>query len=82
MYLASIKIDAPTQQVIRSSEMRWCIETLFEDSAQDLGSRDYGMQTDEGASWDWQLLMAADSLVRLDPESSALETVRSKALFI
>lgn len=37
------------------------------------------MQTDEGASGDWHLLMAAYSLVRLDPESSALGTVRSKA---
>ena len=37
------------------------------------------MQTDEGASRHWHLLMAAYSLVRLDPESSALGTVRSKA---
>lgn len=36
------------------------------------------MQTDEGASRHWHLLMAASSLVRLDPDSSALGTVRSK----
>ena len=37
------------------------------------------MQTDKGASRHWHLLMAAYSLVRLDPDSSALGTVRSKA---
>ena len=37
------------------------------------------MQTDESASRHWHLLMAVYSLVRLDPESSALGTVRSKA---
>jgi SRSO17 transposase len=60
--------------------MRWSIETFFEDSKQDLGLEDCKMQTDEGASRHWHFLMAAYSLVRLDPESSALGTVRSKAL--
>jgi hypothetical protein len=64
---------------IRSYGMRWRIETFFEDSKQDLGLGDCEMQTDEGASRHWHLLMAAYSLVRLDPESSALGTVRSKA---
>ena len=59
--------------------MRWRIETFFEDSKQDLGLGDCEMQTDEGASRHWHLLMAAYSLVRLDPDSSALGTVRSKA---
>jgi hypothetical protein len=76
-YLATNKIDAPTQHVIRSYGMRWCIETVFKDSKQDLDLGDCEIQADESAS---DLLMAADSLVRLDPESSALGTVRSKAL--
>jgi len=59
--------------------MRWRIETFFEDSKQDLGRGDYEMQTDEGVSWHWRLLMAAYSLVRLDPDSRALGTIRSKA---
>jgi SRSO17 transposase len=78
-YLATNKIDAPTEHVIRSYGMRWRIETFFEDSKQDLGLGDCEMQTNEGASRHWHLLMAAYSLVRLDPESSALGTVRSKA---
>jgi len=78
-YLTTNKIDAPTQHVIRSYGMRWRIETFFEDSKQDLGLGDCEMQTDEGASRHWHLLMAAYSLVRLDPDSSALGTVRSKA---
>ena len=59
--------------------MRWRIETFFEDSKQDLGLGDCEMQTDKGDSRHWHLLMAAYSLVRLDPDSSALGTVRSKA---
>ncbi len=59
--------------------MRWRIETFFEDSKQGLGLGDCEMQTDEGASRYWHLLMAVYSLVRLDPDSSALGTVRSKA---
>ncbi|PHQ42413.1 IS701 family transposase, partial [Halorubrum sp. C191] len=78
-YLVTNKIDAPTEHIIRSYGMRWRIETFFEDSKQDLGLGDCEMQTDEGASRHWHLLMAAYSLVRLDPESSALGTVRSKA---
>ena len=78
-YLATNKIDAPTEHVIRSYGMRWRIETFFEDSKQDLGLGDCEMQTDEGASRHWHLLMAAYSLVRLDPDSSVLGTVRSKA---
>ena len=78
-YLATNKIDAPTEHVIRSYGMRWRIETFFEDSKQDLGLGDCELQTDKGASRHWHLLMAAYSLVRLDPESSALGTVRSKA---
>lgn len=78
-YLATNKIDAPTPHVIRSYGMRWRIETFFEDSKQDLGLGDCEMQIDEGASRHWHLLMAAYSLVRLDPDSSALGTVRSKA---
>jgi len=78
-YLATNKIDAPTEHVIRSYGMRWRIETFFEDSKQDLGLGDCEMQTDEGASRHWHLLMAAYSLVRLDPDSRALGTVRSKA---
>lgn len=38
-----------------------------------------GMQTDEGISRHWHLPMAACSLIRLAPESSALGTVHSKA---
>jgi hypothetical protein len=34
-YLATNKIDAPTQHVIRSYRMRWRIETFFVDSKQD-----------------------------------------------
>ncbi|OYR60067.1 IS701 family transposase, partial [Halorubrum ezzemoulense] len=78
-YLVTNKIDAPTEHIIRSYGMRWRIETFFEDSKQDLGLGDCEMQTNEGASRHWHLLMAAYSLVRLDPESSALGTVRSKA---
>jgi len=78
-YLATNKIDAPTEHIIRSYGMRWRIETFFEDSKQDLGLGDCEMQTDEGASRHWHLLMAAYSLVRLDPDSRALGTVRSKA---
>jgi SRSO17 transposase len=77
-YLATNKIDAPTEHVIRSYGIRWRIETFFEDSKQDLGLGDCEMQTDEGASHDWHLLMVAYSLVRLDPELSALGTVRPK----
>ena len=50
--------------------MRWRIETFFEDSKQDLGLGDCEMQPDEGASRHWHLLMAAYSLVRLDPDLS------------
>ncbi|MDB2293826.1 IS701 family transposase [Halorubrum ezzemoulense] len=78
-YLVTNKIDAPTEHIIRSYGMRWRIETFFEDSKQDLGLGDCEIQTNEGASRHWHLLMAAYSLVRLDPESSALGTVRSKA---
>ena len=78
-YLVTNKIDAPTEHIIRSYGMRWRIETFFEDSKQDLGLGDCEMQTDEGASRHWHLLMAAYSLVRLDPDSRALGTVRSKA---
>ena len=67
-YLATNKIDAPTKHVIRSYAMRWRIETFFEDWKQNLGLVDCEMQTDEGASADWHLLMAAYSLVRLDPD--------------
>ncbi len=78
-YLATNKIDAPTEHVIRSYGMQWRIETFFEDSKQDLGLGDCELQTDKGASRHWHLLMAAYSLVRLGPDSSALGTVRSKA---
>ena len=78
-YLATNKIDAPTEHIIRSYGMRWRIETFFEDSKQDLGLGDCEMQTDEGANRHWHPLMAGYSLVRLDPDSSALGTVRSKA---
>lgn len=67
-YLATNKIDASTEHVIRSYGMRWRIETFFEDSKQDLSFGDCAMQTDEGASRHWRLLMAAYSLVRLDPD--------------
>ena len=78
-YLVTNKIDAPTEHVIRSYGMRWRIETFFEDSKQDLGLGDCELRTEEGASRHWHLLMAAYSLVGLDPDSSALGTVRSKA---
>ena len=58
-YLITDKIDAPTEHVIRSYGTRWRIETFFEDSKQDLSLRDCEMQTDEGASRYWHLLMAA-----------------------
>ena len=80
-YLATNKIDAPTAHIIRSYGMRWRIETFFEDSKQDLGFGDCEMQLEEGASRHWHLLMAAYSFLRLDPESSVLGTVRSKASF-
>jgi len=66
-YLVTNKIDAPTEHVIRSYGMRWRIEMFFEDSKQDLGIEDCELQTDEGASRHWHLLMAAYSLIRLDP---------------
>jgi hypothetical protein len=78
-YLATNKIDALTEHVICSYGMRWRIESFFEDSKQDLGLGDCELQTDEGSSRYWHLLMAAYSLIRLDPESSALGTVRSQA---
>jgi len=78
-YFATNKIDAPSEHVIRTYGMRWRIETFFEDSKQDLGLGDCELQTEEGASRHWHLLMAAYSLVRLDPDSGALGTVRSKA---
>ena len=78
-YLATNKVDTPTEHIIRSYGTRWHIETFFEDSKQDLGLGDCEMQTDEGASRHWQLLMATYSLVRLNPDSSALGTIRSKA---
>ncbi|RDZ34443.1 IS701 family transposase, partial [Haloferax sp. Atlit-19N] len=53
-------------------------ETFFKDSKQDLLG-DCEIQTDEGVSRHWHLFMAAYSLVRLDPDSSALGTVCSKA---
>jgi len=49
-YLATNKVDAPTEHVIRSYGMRWRIETFFEDSKQDLGLGDCEMQTADGAS--------------------------------
>ncbi|APW96324.1 transposase [Halobiforma lacisalsi AJ5] len=55
--------------------MRWRIETFFEDSKQDLCVGDYEIQADEGASRYWHLLIAAYSLVRLNPDSTALGTV-------
>ena len=78
-YLATNKIDAPTAHIIRSYAMRWRIETFFEDSKQELGFGDCEMQLKEGASRHWHLLMAAYSFLRLDPDSSVLGTVRSKA---
>ena len=77
-YLATNKIDAPTEHVIRSYGMRWRIETFFEDSKQDLGFGDCEVHRDEGANKHWHLLMVAYSLLRLGPDSSALGTVRSK----
>jgi hypothetical protein len=59
--------------------MRWRTETFFEDSKQDLSLGDCEMQTDEGASRHWHILMAAHSLVRLDHDSRDLGTVRSKS---
>ena len=52
-YLATNKIDAPTEHVIRSYGIRWRIETSLENSKQDLGLGDCEMQTDEGASANW-----------------------------
>jgi len=49
-YLATNKVDAPTEHVIRSYGMRWRIETFFEDSKQDFGLGDCEMQTADGAS--------------------------------
>lgn len=66
------EIDAPTGYVIRSYGMRWRIETCGKNSKQDHTSGDCKMQTDDGVSHHWHLLMAASSLGRLDPESSAL----------
>ena len=47
-YLATNKIDVPTEYVIRSYAMHWHIETFFEDSKQNLDLGDCEMQTDEG----------------------------------
>ncbi len=78
-YLVTNIIDAPTAHIICAYSMRWRIETFFEDSKQDLGLGDWELQTDEGASRHWHLLMAAYSLMRLDLGSSALGKIRSKA---
>ena len=42
-YLATNKIDAPTEHIIRPYGMRWRIETFFEDSKQDLDLGDCEM---------------------------------------
>lgn len=64
-YLATNKIDAPTEHVIRSYAMRWRIETFFEDLKRDLGLGDCEMQTDEGANRHCYLLMTAYILLVL-----------------
>jgi len=76
--LVTNKINALTTYVIRSHGMRWRIETFFENLKQDLGLGDCEMQTDEGVSRHWSLLVAAYGLFRLDPEPSAFDTIRSK----
>jgi len=78
-YLATNKIDAPSEHVIRTYSYRWRIETFFEDSKQDLGLGDCEVRDDEGASRHWHLQMLTYSLLRLGSESSASERLTSKA---
>ena len=77
-YLATNKIDAPTEHVIRSYAMRWRIETFFRDSKQDLGFEDCEVERDAGANRHWHLLMLAYSCLRLGVADSALGTVLSQ----
>jgi SRSO17 transposase len=78
-YLATNKIDAPSEHVIRTYSYRWRIETFFEDSKQDLGLGDCEVRDGEGASRHWHLQMLTYSLLRLGSESSASERLTSKA---
>jgi len=50
MYLATNKIDAPSEHVIRTYSYRWRIETFFEDSKQNLGFGDCEVRDGGGAS--------------------------------
>jgi hypothetical protein len=77
-YLATNKIDAPTEHVIRSYAMRWRIETFFEDSKQDLGFEDCEVEREAGTNRHWHLLMLAYSCLRLGVADSALGTVLSQ----
>jgi hypothetical protein len=77
-YLATSKTDAPTEHVVRSYAIRWRVETVFEDPEPKPCFGDCEMHLKEGASRNRHLLIAAHSLVRLDPESNAPGTVRSK----
>jgi hypothetical protein len=72
-YLATSKIDAPSAHIIRSYSDRWRIETLFEDSKQDLALGDCEVRDSDGASRHWHLYMLTDSLLRPGPESSVSE---------
>jgi len=78
-YLATNKIDAPSEHVIRTYAYRWRIETFFEDSKQDLGLGDCELRDEGGASRHWHLQMLTYSLLRLGHESSASERLTSKA---
>lgn len=78
-YLATNKIAAPSTHLIRTYSYRWRVESFFEDSKQDLGLGDCEVRDDEGASRHWHLQMLTYSLLRLGPESSASDTLTSKA---
>jgi len=78
-YLATNKIDAPSEHVIRTYSYRWRIETFFEDSKQDLGLGDCEVRDEGGASRHWHLQMLTYSLLRLGHDSSASERLTSKA---
>ena len=78
-YLATNKIDAPSEHLIRTYSYRWRIETFFEDSKQDLGLGDCEVRDEGGASRHWHLQMLTYSLLRLGHDSSASERLTSKA---
>jgi hypothetical protein len=78
-YLATNKIDSPSAHIIRSYSKRWRMETLFEDSKEDLVLGGCEVRDSDGASRHWHLQMLTDSLFRLGSPSSVSERLVSKA---